>query len=43
MVYDRDDGGAYRLALPPELATVASHRDVFTTAREPFRRRETRE
>lgn len=43
LVYDRDDGGAYRLALPPELATAASHRGVFTTAREPFRQREARE
>lgn len=43
LVYDRDDGGAYRLALPPELVTAASHRGVFTTARDPFRRRETRE
>ena len=41
MVYDRDGGGPYHLALPPELATLASHRGVFTTAREPFRRRET--
>lgn len=42
-MYDGDDGGAYRLTLPPESATAATHRGVFTTAREPFRRWEQRE